>query len=141
MKKEYTICISDSLESEKGDDTIEVTTNCTMKGSPDNYTIEYDEIFGEGMSGHTVIEVKNKSCATIIRSGSIISEMTVEKGKRHLCMYSTPYGDIPMGISAKEVSSSVDKNGGELRLSYEIDFNSNYTASKQMLIKIGEFEG
>ncbi len=134
--KERTIKIQDLQSTHEGEDAVEITTRGTLKGSPDNYMISYNEDYGDGMKSRTVIRVQDKKCASILRHGDIISEITVEKGKRHNCQYSTPYGDLMLGVYGLGLSSDIGEDGGELRLDYTIDFEGALTAEKRMRITV-----
>ena len=139
MKNERWITIRDIDETQSGDETIEFTTRGVLRGNAEDYSLHFEELFGDGMKSKTVIRVKNKKCASIVRGGDISTEITVEAGKRHNCCYSTPYGDMMVGIFAREVFSGVDpEEGGELRLNYTVDFNGSFGSHKQMLIKVGK---
>ena len=136
MEKERIIKITD-LEAD-GEDAVELTTRGVLRGDENNYSLHYEEIFGEGLSSKTVIRVKNKKSASIIRKGSINTEIMLEAGKRHNCSYQTPYGDMMVGVFAREVFSSVGEHGGELRLHYTVDLNGSLNASKEMVISVGD---
>ena len=138
MKNERWITIKDIDDSGAGDEALEFTTRGVLRGNAEDYSLHFEELLGDGLKSKTVIRVKNKKCASIIRGGDISTEITVEAGKRHNCCYSTPYGDLMVGIFAREVFSGVDpKEGGELRLNDAVDINGNFGSHKQMLIKVG----
>lgn len=137
MKKERIIKITDLQTTYEGDDSFEITTTGVLKGTEDDYSILYNEDYGDGMKSRTEIKVKDKKSASIIRHGDITTEITVEAGKRHNCQYSTPYGDLIMGIYGLDIFSSIGENGGELHLDYTVDFNGALTAQKKMRITVG----
>ncbi len=134
--KERTIRITDLQSTFEGEDAVEITTKGYLRGDPENYMISYNEDYGGGMKSKTVIRVQNRRCASIVRRGDITTEITVEKGKRHNCQYSTPYGDLMMGVYGLGLKSEVGEDGGELSLDYTIDFNGELTAQKKMRITI-----
>lgn len=138
MKNEKTIKITDiQTDVQSGDrETLEITARGVLSGDENDYTLIFDEFFGEGMKSRTVLTAKDKNCVTIVRSGDIVTELQLELGKRHNCLYSTPYGDMNVGIFAKEIESKFSPAGVELRLSYTIDFNGVLSTKKQMLIEV-----
>lgn len=139
MKNERWITIRD-IETENGsEETVEFTTRGYLKGDENDYSLHFEELFGDGLKSKTVISVKDKRSACIVRGGDIVTEITVEAGRRHSCQYSTPWGDMLIGVFAKEVYSGVDPvEGGEIRLNYTVDFNGSYGAEKRMLIEVGK---
>ena len=136
MDNERLITIKDLQSTAEGDDALEITTRGFLRGTAEDYAILYDEDYGDGLKSKTEIKVKNRRHASIVRRGDITTELTVEAGKRHACQYSTPYGDLMMGIFGVSVFSTVDENGGELRLDYTVDFNGEMAAQKKMRITI-----
>lgn len=138
MKKERVIRIRDLQNTPEGEDGMETTAFGYLKGSEDDYTLGYEEDFGDGMKSKTKITVKDQKCASIMRVGDISSEITVEAGKRHSCRYSTPYGDMMIGIYAQDVFSSIGPRGGQLELNYTVDCNGSLIARKQMVIDVSD---
>ena len=126
MKKDRVIKITDTQTTSEGEDGIEVTTMGRFTGNENDYTLSFEE------------SVKGQKTASILRSGDICSEITVEAGKRHSCRYSTPYGDMYIGVFAQNVFSSVSRKGGQLQMSYTVDCNGSVIAKKQMIIKVSD---
>jgi len=136
MKNDRVIKITDTQTTSEGEDGVEVTTMGHFKGNENDYTLFFEENFGEGLKSSTRISVKGQKTASITRTGDICSEITVEPGKRHSCRYSTPYGDMFIGVFAQDVFSSVSNKGGQLEMSYTVDCNGSLIAKKQMIIKV-----
>lgn len=136
--RERTIRITDLQSTFEGDNAVEIMTKGTVEGQPDDYTISYREDFGDGMTSLTRIKVRDRRRVSIIRDGSITSELIVEKGKRHNCQYSTPYGDLMMGIYGLSLRSDIGSEGGELSMDYTVDFNGELTAQKKMRITVSD---
>lgn len=138
MKEDREIKITDisTLEGDNEPEAIEVTTRGTLNGTENDYTLIFDEFFGDGMKSHTVLTAKNKNCVSIVRTGDVITELQLEQGKRHICLYSTPYGDMNIGIYTKEIESLITEKGGTLSLNYTVDFNGALSSTKQMLIEV-----
>lgn len=142
MNDDRMIKITDiQTDIESGEqDAVEVTTRGTLEGEGDDYVLNFDEIFAEGMKSHTVLTVQNGNCVSIVRSGDVITELQLELGKRHVCLYSTPYGDMNVGIYATKTDSAMTADGGTLHLEYTIDFNGVLTSRKQMLIEVNQHD-
>ena len=73
---------------------------------------------------------------TMTRNGAYTTQMVMERGRRHVCHYATPFGDMLLGIFAKKVESSVTEEGGELLLNYTIDVNADLAASNELKITV-----
>ncbi len=138
MRKERFIKIKDLQTTPEGEDGIETTAYGYLMGNADDYTLGYEEEFGDGLKSRTKIIVRGRRSASILRVGDISSEITVETGKRHSCRYSTPYGDMMIGVYAQDIFSSMGPRGGQLELNYTVDCNGSLIARKQMVIEVSD---
>ncbi|MBR2411156.1 MAG: DUF1934 domain-containing protein [Clostridia bacterium] len=138
MNEERLLKIIDISSDGVDTDKVEMETTCIYYGTPDNYTVEFDEIFAEDMKSHTVLRVKNGECAHLLRRGSINTELIIEKGKRHNCAYATPYGELMVGITAQEISSDAKEDSLKLKMNYTIDFYGEVNQTKEMTVTVGK---
>lgn len=138
MNDDRMIKITDiQTDVESGEtDSVEVTTRGTLDGEGGDYVLNFDEIFAEDMQSHTVLTVQHGNCVSIVRSGDVMTELQLELGKRHICLYSTPYGDMNIGIYARTINSEMTSEGGRLDLEYTVDYNGTLTTRKQMVIEV-----
>lgn len=58
---------------------------------------------------------------TICKSGMASTVMTIEEGKRHSCVYRTPFMDFEMRVRALRVDNKITENGGTLRMDYALE--------------------
>ncbi len=137
MAKERALTVIDVSSDGKDSDTVKMETTCIYYGDTDNYTVEYDEIFAEDMKSHTVLRVKNGSCVHILRQGSINTELTIEKGVRHTSAYSTPYGELMVGITASSIVNLKTPEGHTLKMYYDVDFYGEVNQTKELTIIVG----
>ena len=70
------------------------------------------------------------------RTGSVSSNLIVELGTKHHCVYGTPYGDFMVGVNAKSIDSELDEKGGKLDFKYVIDVNSSYVGDFDVYIEV-----
>ena len=80
--------------------------------------------------------IEDGGLVTMTRNGAYTTQMVMERGRRHVCHYATPFGDMLLGIFAKKVESSVTEEGGELLLNYTIDVNADLAASNELKITV-----
>ena len=120
-------------------DVTEFSTEGILEKTQNGYRITYDEsdmIGAENVKSEVLIEDSVK--AEVSRTGPVTTRMTVEKGKRHSCFYSTPEGDFTIGIFGESVTARFKELKGEVYLSYTIDVNSSLISENKMEIKIKE---
>ena len=138
MKKDAVIRIVSKQRTENGDNTGEMSVKGTLTREEDKSIIEYVENNEETGPEETTITVSDNNSVSIVRHGQFSSEMMVEKGKRHLTFYRTPYGELTMGIYGNQVDWSKDDNGGVLKMRYSLDFNNGFVSDNTMIIYIEE---
>ena len=138
MTEERLLKIKDVSSDGVDTDTVEMETTCRYYGDEVNYTIEFDEIFAEDMKSHTVLRVKDGKCAHLLRRGSINTELIIEKGVRHNCAYSTPYGELMVGITATDFESRKQGTLLRLKMNYTVDFYGDINQTKEMTVIVGK---
>lgn len=138
MKKDAVIRIVSLQRTENGDNSSEMSVVGTVAYDNNKSIVEYIENNEETGPEETTITVSNIDTVSIVRHGQFSSEMMVEKGKRHLTFYRTPYGELTMGIYGTQVDFSKDEKGATLKLKYELDFNNGFVSENTMKIYIEE---
>lgn len=138
MKKDAVIRIVSLQRTENGDNSSEMSVVGTLLYEDEKAIIEYIENNEETGPEETTITVSDNDTVSIVRHGQFSSEMMVEKGKRHLTFYRTPYGELTMGIYGTQVDFSKDEKGAILKLKYELDFNNGFVSENTMKIYIEE---
>ncbi len=138
MKKEAVIKIVSMQRTENGDNSGEMTVAGSISYENDKVVIEYVENNEETGPEETTITLFENDTVSIVRHGQFSSEMMVEKNVRHHTFYSTPYGELTMGIYGSQVEWSKDDNGGVLKMKYSLDFNNGFVSENTMKIYIEE---
>ena len=64
--------------------------------------------------------------------------MIMELGQRHNCHYTTPYGELMIGVFTQKVDSLMDEHGGKLEFHYTLDFNAGLAARNELVITVKE---
>ncbi|MDE6591018.1 MAG: DUF1934 domain-containing protein [Oscillospiraceae bacterium] len=112
------------LYAESGPDEMELVTAGTLKWDPkEGCTVSYAESELTGLEGTTTkLHIKDGQ-VTLLREGSVNSQMVFEEGRRHLSMYETPYGALSVGINTKRMRSTLGEAGGDLEIDYAIEID------------------
>ena len=107
-------------------DCTTLTTECTIADKGGKIEIEYNESEITGMEGATtkvVFDKKEPTLVSILREGSVSTALVFEEGKRHLCMYETPYFPIEMCINTITLENSLTFEGGKMVAEYLVEMN------------------
>ena len=118
--------------------TSELTTSGKYELCENGCKIIYRETDEELLDCVTTLTVDSSSRISMIRSGKYNTEMIIELERRHSCYYSTPYGEMLMGIYCKFINCNMNESGGTLRFAYTIDFNNVPASENELCITVAE---
>ena len=118
-------------------DGLETTLLGKFSGDRDNYIISYTEN-GELEGCNVTLRVENGECITMTRSGMFETELIIQRGKRHNCSYSTPAGNLMLGVFAQRVESDMSEKGGSLEFDYTLDLGAGVVSENYLVITVKE---
>ena len=130
------ITIISTVKNEEGEDKTEFFTTGEYEKTETGYLFRYDENAGMGYENCTVCVRADGQSVTVERRGPASSTMNIEKNVKHHSIYSTPYGDLTMGINTYEVDNGFGDDGGRLYFRYSIDINSGFISENEMEITV-----
>lgn len=123
---------------ENNSENIDIITRGKYIIANNEYFINYYEDIPDSMEGSNVeivyYPLQNKVC--MVRSGQTNADLTIEKNRRHICKYGTPYGLILLGITCSDISSSLQASGGQLMFEYCLDINSALVSVNKVNIMV-----
>jgi len=135
--KDVMITLKSIQSTGKDKEEMELITQGKYRKTSDGFVISYDESEATGYEGSkTILTTIGESQVTMERKGSTTSNLVIEKNKKHHCHYGTPYGDFMVGITANDIKSNLDIDGGELYFKYVIDINSSYISDQEIFINV-----
>lgn len=119
---DMSMCDTDGDSSEP--ERLQIRTEGTFAVTPDGrHEIAYAETELTGMEGsETVVSYSEKEPNTVamIRTGNVSTTLLFENGKRHHCVYTTPYMQFEVCVRTLEVKNELAA-GGELYIDYVIE--------------------
>lgn len=119
----------------------EIITSGKYQKIPEGFKICYEESEATGFEGcQTILTTKGEFEVNLLRKGDAMSNLTIEKGKKHHCHYGTPYGNIMVGIAASDIRSELDSKGGDLYFKYVVDVNSTFVSENEIYINVKKGE-
>lgn len=121
-------------------DVVEVFTEGSYYEKNGCYYISYIETEETGFPGaKTTLKVeREKEKVVLLRSKPAESQLVIEKGGRHLCSYSTGYGNVMIGISGNKITAHLNEKGGTLDFKYTMDVESALLSTNEIHIKVEE---
>lgn len=113
------------VNAESGPEEMElVTPGRLARDAQGRYTISYEESELTGLEGTTTVLQIEGGRVTLLREGSVNSQMVFEEGCRHLSMYETPYGALSVGINTRRMKNTVGEDGGDLEIDYAVEIDN-----------------
>lgn len=121
-------------------DVVEFSTDGKMEISDGTVTLTYNE--GQMMEGADIKTKLQATADTVImeRTGTMNSRLVIKRGQRNNCFYSTPYGDLTIGIYGEEIDNRLCDTGGTLKMVYSIDSGGSLVSKNEVEITVREIE-
>ena len=126
----------------RNEDKMEFSTEGDMYKEKNISCLTYKESEVSGMEGTTTTVKVEGGKISVIRLGSVNSLMEFEEGKRNVTLYSTPYGDIAMGIFTKGVNIAYNdrKDPVNVKVDYAIEVEGMTNTENTLDIKISNYK-
>lgn len=124
MHDNVIISIKGRQVNENGPDEMELVTEGRLICNDRGVLVSYQETELTGLGGTTTLLRINGPVVTLLREGTVNSQMVFEEGQRHLSMYETPYGSLSVGINTRRVKNTIGEAGGELEIDYAIEIDN-----------------
>ncbi|MBQ4109719.1 MAG: DUF1934 domain-containing protein [Clostridia bacterium] len=140
MKKDVIIKFHglNSIDDSDVDKTEFMTTGSFFEKNS-KYYLQYDEITEEEPEKTSTTLKIDGNKVTVLRYGkNNNTQLIVEKGKKHLCLYDTPYGAISIGIVAKDVFVDIGEHEGKIKLHYGVEYNNVLTGRNKLDLSFEE---
>ena len=139
MEKDVIISIRGTQDYSGTDpDTMELVTEGKLAVQDGALCLSYEESELTGMEGTTTVFQVEPEKVTLLRLGSVQSEMVFEEGRRHMSLYSTPYGNMEIGVRARRLNSTLELTGGRLEIYYDIEINHMLAGQSLFRIDVRE---
>ena len=120
------------LDADEAD--VEMVTRGDYYQKNGKHYILYDEVM-EGFNGRVrnVIKISPDS-VDIIKKGAASAHMQFEKNKKNLSCYTTPLGDLMIGIHTNRIS--IDEGQDRLKINVEYSLDINYQHASECSISV-----
>lgn len=139
MTKEVILSIA-GLQFENTDsedrEPVEVITVGEYYNKNGKHYILYDEVT-EGFEGSTKNTLKiSEESLDITKKGLTNVHMVFERNKKNLTCYNTPFGNLMIGIAARDVNINEDDENIDVCVDYALDINYEHLADCKIAINI-----
>ncbi len=128
MNVTISFCSAQTVDDERTETAF--TTTGVLEMTSDGKKLCYQEPPQEGVAGADVTITVRGTKLLIERRGETTSQMILEKNKRHICRYDTPYGRLILYTIASYVAFDFQEGAGQLTARYTLDMNHAVTAQE-----------
>ena len=126
------------MPSEPSDEPIEMLTEGRLVTSPSRVELIYEEGELTGMEGSVTSIGFDRSAPeliSMIRTGLVSTAMVFEQGKRHMCLYHTPFSEFEICVRALKVENLLFEDG-RIELDYLIEIHGAQAERCKMTVKV-----
>ena len=132
MTKDVLVRVKGTQDIDGEKDTIEVITNGSCYEKNGKWYILYEEVMDE-LNAVTKNTVKiSADTVEVTKKGLSNAQMIYETGKKNVCNYATPMGQILMGITTKDIQFRVEENKMYLDIQYALEMNGQHVSSSRL---------
>ena len=117
-------------------DGTELITEGTMEVEEGRILLSYEETELTGMQGTTTCFVVEEKRVTLVRSGSVNSQMVFEEGRQHTSLYETPFGEMAVDIQTAKLLHNLNERGGLMEIKYSIAVEHTVTGRNRFKIRV-----
>ena len=137
MDKEVLVAIKGLQFGAEDDETnIETITAAEYYSKNSSHYVIYDEVM-EGMDESTknIIKFRDHSLE-LTKKGLVNVHMIFEENKKNMTNYSTPFGDILIGIDAKKITMTDEPSGIHVNVDYALEVNYEHLADCKISLEV-----
>ena len=136
MKENVLISLTSIQWQDKEKTETELMTRANYRTEHGKDIISYEDTSATGFEGSvTTITAEGSGSASIVRSGTANSVLSLEIGRKHYCQYGTPYGHLQIGVYTHAIRNTIARDG-KLYLKYTLDLNSSYLSDNEIIMTI-----
>lgn len=134
MTKDVLITIKGLQMALDDSDTLEIMTNGKYYKKNGKHYVLYEEVV-EDQKVSNMIKIYDET-VEITKKGLASVQMFFETGKKNTSIYSTPFGQIEIGIYAEQIRVNESENKLELNMQYDLEMNSEHVSDSQVSVTV-----
>lgn len=140
MEKPVIISIKSVQNMDGQEDTIELVTQGVLRQEREgaDFALVYPESELTGLEGTLTTFQIGPDRITLLREGTINSEMIFEEGQKHFSLYETPFGGLMLGVNTHRAKAHMGQGGGSLSIRYALEADSQLIGENAFEIQVTE---
>ncbi len=138
MEKKYLITVKDIHETEEEKYSSELSVLGSFTTENGTCAVTYTETDPTLDGCETTVKFFGENKVEVTRTGTYGTALILESGRRHTCLYSTPFGDLSVGIFTHFIKTSFTEKGGEASFCYTLNFGGGEETKNTLSLLIRE---
>lgn len=137
MKKDVIIKVRGLQPNVDAAEVIEVISTGTYLRKGDAHYLSYEEADEDGKLTKNRIKITAETLE-MVKQGNITTQMFFVVGQKQYTCYSTPFGDMTLGITTNHLQASEEGKKLSVRLLYGLEINEAYVSECELNIEVKE---
>ena len=136
MKKNVVITVR-GLQRQTEDEPVEVISAGTYLRKDDTHYLSYEEADEDGKITKNRIKITPDSIE-MTKQGGITTQMIFVKGQKHYACYETPFGELTLGMTTKQIKVAEESGLLTVALRYDLEVNGTHMSECELDIEVKE---
>lgn len=137
MKKNVVITVRGLQREVSEGEPIEVISAGTYLRKTDTHYLTYEEADEDGKITKNRIKITPKSIE-MTKQGNITTQMLFHIGEKQYTCYTTPFGDMTLGVTTKHINVTEENSALSAELWYDLEVNGQHMSECELDIEVKE---
>lgn len=137
MKKNVVITVRGLQPEVDADEPIEVISAGTYMRKDNTHYLSYEEADDSGNITKNRIKITDASIE-MVKKGAVATQMMFLLGEKQYACYTTPFGDLTLGITTKTISVTDEEETLLAKLCYGLEINGEHVSDCELNVEVHE---
>lgn len=137
MKKNVVITVRGLQAEINAEEPVEVISAGTYLRKENTHYLSYDEADENGKLTKNRIKITPDSIE-MVKQGGVTTQMLFHLGEKHYSCYSTPFGDLTLGMTTKKIQVEEEEHAISAKLLYGLEINGQHMSECKLDIEVKE---
>lgn len=137
MKKNVVIIVRGLQRAVDEDEPVEVMSAGTYLRKDDTHYLSYEEADEDGKITKNRIKI-TPSSVEMTKQGGVTTQMIFVLGHKHYACYTTPFGELTLGMTTTQITVTEEKNELSVALRYDLEINGSFMSECELDIDVKE---
>lgn len=137
MTKDVLVKISGlQFAGEEDSDSVEVITSGTYYKKNGKHYVLYEEVMEDSTDVTKNVIKIGEDFMEVTRKGPVTAHMVFEKDKKNISYYNTPFGNLLIGIDAREIRIHESEQDIHVKVKYGLEINYEHVADCHITVDV-----